>query len=145
LSLLLVAPVFAAPELPKDPTNINTVLLWLMAGGAAPSIAFLFAKWKWFCSLTNDALKHGLVVVTIISVPLLSKVLIDFVPPDVWAVIQPYWSVAVGALLIGYPLSQVAFIAYIKPEREDREWEADRSVLRDERIGQRAEGNGRCA
>jgi len=141
LSLLLVAPVFAAPELPKDPTNINTVLLWLMAGGAAPSIAFLFSKWKWFNALTKDAVKHALVIGAIIGIPLSAKVLIDFVPVDVWAVIQPYWSVAIGALLIGYPLSQVAFLNYIKPERAARGWEDERKISGDERIGRCAEAS----
>lgn len=123
-------PAFPGEVVPglDDPTNINTVLLWLMAGGAAPTIALLFGKWKWFNALTDNALKHTMIIGAVIGVPLLAKVLLDLVPATAWAVIQPYWSVAVGALLIGYPLSQMTFLHYIKPEREEREWEVERAA-----------------
>lgn len=131
IALLFAVPVLAAPELPDDPTNINTVLLWLMAGGAAPTIAFLFGKWQWFNALTSNGVKHALLIAAVVGIPLLAKVLLDLVPAPVWAVIQPYWSVAIGALLIGYPLSQGVFLRYVKPEREEREWLAERTVSKE--------------
>jgi hypothetical protein len=105
------------PEL-EDPTDILVVLGWLAAGGAGPAVAFFLATQAWFNKLKNDDLKVAIVMSCIVFIPLVAKVLIDLVPPEVWAVIQPYWSVGVGALLIGWPLSQVIYERYIRARGE---------------------------
>jgi hypothetical protein len=109
-------PAPGQPEPPalEDPTDIREVVSWLVAGGAGPALAFFLAKQKWFNDIKEKQVKVGVVISMVVGVPLLAKVLIDFVPPTLWDIVQPYWRVGVGALLIGWPASQVFYEHYLK-------------------------------
>lgn len=89
----------------EDPTDLLKVLPWIAAGGAGPFVAVWIEKQKWFQAI-ESRYKPTVVMVTVASVALAAKLLIDFVPASVWAVIAPYFGIVVVAILIGYPLSQ---------------------------------------
>lgn len=102
---------------PENPTDLLAVLGWLAAGGAGPAIAFALNKLAWFKALENGNAKLAIVVTCVVIIPLLAKVAIDLVPPHIWPLIQPYWATAVGALLLGWPASQITFETFIKPKK----------------------------
>jgi hypothetical protein len=109
-------PPAPGPEVPelREPTDLLAVLGWLAAGGAGPALAFFLAKQAWFQRIENSDVKLGIVLGCIVAVPLLAKLAIDLLPPELWAVMQPYWAVAIGALLIGWPVSQIVYERYLR-------------------------------
>lgn len=121
MSVMAVGAVAAQGEPPiagpDNPTDLLAVLGWLAAGGAGPAIAFALNKLPWFRAIENDNVKLGIVVTCVVIVPLTAKVAIDLVPPHIWPLVQPYWATAVGALLLGWPASQITFETFIKPKK----------------------------
>ena len=52
-----------------------------------------------------------------LGLPVLAQLLLQFVPSNVWAALQPYWS-ALAAGFVGWAGSQAAYIGLIKPQQE---------------------------
>ena len=82
-------------------TDVPTLLEFLrnIAGGAgiAAIIAFALEHIKAFQSLGAEA-KKWVVLALFLVLPLAAQALVQNVPPDVWPLLEPYWS----ALAFGF-------------------------------------------
>lgn len=121
LSLFSVSVVVAAPpgQDPPDPMpqDIQTVI-----GGLAKSVgvgfvlSFLFKDPGWFQDLGSKA-KWWIIFSLSLGLPIGAQLLIDFVPPDMWVRLNPYWT-AISWGFIGWAGSQVAYTKFVKPAIE---------------------------
>ena len=76
--------------------NILKVLAFLAGGGGLGAItAFVFERFKWFQKLTPDA-KFWTIGAISIGIPSVATALLLYVPPEVWAALQPFWLAVVG-------------------------------------------------
>ena len=80
--------------------NLVTVLTMLATGvGVGAVLAFLFEKIVWFQNM-EPKIKWWVVLVLSIGLPIVARLLIQLVPADVWALLEPYWqSIAAGFLI----------------------------------------------
>lgn len=113
--------VLPAEEMPPTEVPALVSVLEMLAGGIGTGavLAFLFEKAAWFQKLSDER-KSVIVFGVSIGLPLLATVLLQFVPPDVWLVIEPYWQALAGGFL-AWAGSQVVFKAFIKK----RTWEIE--------------------
>jgi hypothetical protein len=75
-------------------------ILTLLAKGVGVGavIAFLFEKLGWFQELTSQG-RFWLIFALSLGLPLAAQLLLQFVPPEAWAAVEPYWqSLALGFL-----------------------------------------------
>lgn len=93
------SPVEPDPPAEEDvPTLIEVLGLLAQGVGVGSILAFLFEKMSWFQNLGASA-KWWLALLVSLGLPLVAQVLLQFVPADVWAAIEPYWrSLALGFL-----------------------------------------------
>ena len=97
--------------------RITEVLSVLASGvGAGFVLAFLAEKVGWFQRLPGQQ-KSVLVMGLSLGLPVLAQALLQFVPADVWAAIQPYWA-ALASGFVGWAGSQAAYVGLIKPQQE---------------------------
>ena len=107
-----VVPAQAQYDLPGDPPDpgdvpsLRDVFTLIAAGAVGGIIAFLFERFQWFHNLSNNT-RFWVIMGMSVGLPLLAQVALQFVPDDVWVILEPYWkSIALGFLaFIG---SQVA-------------------------------------
>lgn len=120
LPRLALAQDFTPPDAPvlANPTDLSAVLIWLAGGGAGMFVAVWIEKQRWFQQIAGQY-KPMVVMTGIIIVALIPRLLLDFVPANVWEVIQPYFATVVTAILVGYPLSQV-FHEWVNRQAADR-------------------------
>jgi hypothetical protein len=98
--LVMINPVMAQDgEVPPEVPTFVEVLGRLAQGlGVGSVLAFLFETVTWFQKLSKQA-KWWIVFVTSLTLPVVAQVLLQFVPPEVWATVEPYWhSLALGFL-----------------------------------------------
>jgi hypothetical protein len=90
----------ADPPLPPVVPALTDVLAMLASGvGVGAVIAFLFEKIAWFQGLSPSA-KWWTILVLSIGLPVVATVALQFIPPDVWVKVEPYWrAVATGFLI----------------------------------------------
>jgi len=98
--------------------GVMEILSVLASGvGAGFVLAFLAEKVAWFQELPSDK-KNVLIMALSLGLPVLATALLQFVPAEVWAAIEPYWR-ALAAGFVGWAGSQVAYLGYIKPRQRD--------------------------
>jgi hypothetical protein len=69
-------------------------------------LAFLFERVEWFQKLPSDV-RWWVIMGLSLGLPVLSTALLQFVPPNIWAAIEPYWKALATGFLI-WAGSQVA-------------------------------------
>lgn len=87
--------------------SLVDVLTRLSAGAFVPVIvAFLLEQFPAFLNLPSNT-KKWIVLALFILLPVGAAALVEFVPPDVWPIVEPFWrALALGFL--GWLGSQVA-------------------------------------
>jgi len=106
-------PTFDSPILPGDPPAPGSVpsLMDVINGlaqavGLGTILSFLFERFAWFQNLRGEQ-RWWVICGLSVGLPVLAQVAIQFVPAEVWALIEPYWqSLASGFL--AFFASQVA-------------------------------------
>lgn len=96
------------PPLPNVPSLIQVVEMLATGLGGGVILSFLFEHFKWFENLPSGA-KFWLVFGVTVGLPLVARMLIQIIPADTWAVLEPYWR----ALALGFLAwlgSQVAYL-----------------------------------
>ena len=90
----------ADPPAPPIVPALTDVLAMLASGvGVGAVIAFLFEKISWFQRL-SPAARWWTILGLSIGLPVVATVALQFIPPSVWLVIEPYWrAVATGFLI----------------------------------------------
>ena len=103
--------------------DILTVLQLLVKGVASGFVlSFLAEKVKWFQGLESSK-KSWLIFGVSLGLPLLGQVLIQFVPVEFWAVVQPYWNALATGFII-WTASQYMYVKEVRPYTEERRWTA---------------------
>jgi hypothetical protein len=110
-----------AEETPPTEVPALVSVLEMLAGGIGTGavLAFLFEKAAWFQKFSGET-KSLVVLGVSIGLPLLATASLQFVPANVWTVIEPYWQALAGGFL-AWAGSQVVFKAFIKK----RTWEIE--------------------
>ena len=86
------------------------VLKLLASGvGTGAVLAFLFDQFSFFQQL-EARVKWWVVFGVSLGLPLLAQVLLQFVPVDVWATLEPYWR-ALAAGFLTWAGSQMVHVA----------------------------------
>ncbi len=94
----VVAPVSAHPanapqvQEPTIPSATDALALLTTVGGLGIVLSFFLEQRTWFQNLSGNA-KMWTVLAFSIGVPLAAKLLLDFVPADVFVAIDPYWKI----------------------------------------------------
>jgi len=102
LVLVFVFPVFAATlgeEAPEAPELVAVLRLLTQGVGVGAVIAFLFEKLTWFQS-TGAKAKWWIIFGLSMGLPMLAQLLLQFIPPDVWTMLEPYWRVIATGFMI---------------------------------------------
>lgn len=89
-----------------------TGLLTLIAGGGFSGVvvSFLLEYIGAFQKLAPEV-KKWLVLAIYIVLPLIATALLQFVPPEMWIVLEPHWrALAIG--FVGWTVSQVVHSRY---------------------------------
>jgi hypothetical protein len=104
-ALLIVMPVLAADGDSQAVAPLPE-LLGQMARGVATGavIAFLFERFTFFQKLGADT-KWWFVFLSSLILPLLAQLALQFVPAEVWGVVEPYWQ-AIGYGFVTWAGSQ---------------------------------------
>ena len=121
LALFVIAlPAAAQGAEPPAPPPVPSLVefLKLLASGiiVGPAIAFLFERFKWFQNLSSDG-RFWVVLALSVGLPMIGTVLLQFVPADVWAQLEPYWAALATGVMI-WVGSQLAH--RFEHERTDR-------------------------
>ena len=90
------------------PALVAVLTLLAQGIGVGGVLAFLFERVGWFQKLQGDA-KWWTVLVISVGLPLAARLLVQFVPVDVWAAIEPYWQTLAAGFLVWLG-SQVAHL-----------------------------------
>jgi len=86
------------PAQPPDVPSLVEALTLLAQGlGTGAVLAFLFERFKWFQNQT-PTFRWWFIFGMSLGLPLLAQVALQFVPENVWAVLEPYWR----ALALGF-------------------------------------------
>ncbi|MBN1815370.1 MAG: hypothetical protein JXA14_26295 [Anaerolineae bacterium] len=90
------------------PALVDAVRLIAEGVGAGFVLAFLAERFEWFQKLSPKA-KWWVIFGVMIASPLVAQVLLEFVPADVWAQVEPYWrALALG--FVGWAGSQAVHL-----------------------------------
>lgn len=104
------------PPLPNVPSLVQVVEMLAVGLGGGAILSFLFEHFTWFGNLPSSA-KFWLVFGVTVGLPLLARVLLQVIPADVWAVLEPYWrALALGFL--AWLASQVAYLGQKAAQRK---------------------------
>ena len=88
------------PAVPPPVPALTDVLAMLASGiGVGAVIAFLFEKFQWFQDMAPNT-KWWVVLGLSLGLPVLARVALQFVPPDIWAKVEPYWAALATGFLI---------------------------------------------
>ena len=75
------------------PTLLEVVRMLASGAGTVvfgAALAFLAEKFGWFQNMSANA-KWALVLLLSVGTPVAATALLQFVPADVWAALEPYW------------------------------------------------------
>ena len=97
------------------PTIQETLLLIAKGGIVGAALAFAFERFGFFQKLTPNARFWFVAIVTVLS-PVVAQALLQFVPPDVWVAIDPFWNSFLLGLTV-WSASQVTHILHKRIER----------------------------
>jgi hypothetical protein len=95
LLFVLVPAAAAAPAeqvIDPIPSLVDAITLLTTTAGLGVVISFVFSKRPWFEKLSSQA-KFWLILLASIGIPLVAKILLDIVPANIFAVLEPYWQV----------------------------------------------------
>ena len=81
------------------PALVAVLTLLAQGIGVGGVLAFLFERVRWFQNLQGDA-KWWTILVISVGLPLAARLLVQFVPADVWAAIEPYWQTLAAGFLV---------------------------------------------
>lgn len=79
------------------PAFVDVLALIAQGLGAGFVLAFLAERFEWFQKL-SPKIKWWVIFGVSVGAPIAAQTLLDFVPADVWAQIEPYWQ----ALALGF-------------------------------------------
>lgn len=96
----------------KIPSLVEVVSLLAQGVGAGFVLAFLAEKSGWFQKLSSRA-KSWWIFGLSVGLPIVAQLLLQFVPANVWDILQPYWY-ALAAGFVSWAGSQVAYLGVIK-------------------------------
>jgi hypothetical protein len=105
ISVVLLSAGIALAQNADPPTSpvvpaLTDVLAMLASGvGVGAVIAFLFENIAWFKGLSPSA-KWWTILLLSVGLPVLATVALQFIPPPVWILIQPYWNAVATGFLI---------------------------------------------
>jgi len=74
--------------------------------GVGAVLAFLFERFKWFQTLTGET-RWWVIFGLSLGLPMIAQLLLQFVPAEAWAIIEPYWR-ALAAGFLAWAASQGA-------------------------------------
>jgi len=77
----------------------DTLALLAQGAGVGAVIAFLFEHVGWFQSLPSNVKWWGILGMSIVF-PLLAQIAVQLIPPDVWAMLEPYWQALAAGFLV---------------------------------------------
>lgn len=98
-----------------DNPSLVTVLTLLATGiGVGGVVSFLLEQTGAFQRLSPDA-KRWTTFALCIAIPALAQIAIQFVPPDVWPVLEPYWQAVAAGFLI-WAGSQMTHRTFHRPQ-----------------------------
>jgi len=97
------------------PSLIEVVKMLASGVGVGAVLAFLFERFDFFQRLSSDA-RWWLIFGVSLGLPLVAEVGLQFVPVEVWGVLQPYWQ-ALALGFVSWAGSQVAH-RLVKRKRE---------------------------
>jgi len=91
------------------PTNLNDFFIWIGSPLVVGAVLSLIAErvWPLLPAEFPGGVKHALVIVASIGLPLLSKLLQDSVPPETIEALNPWWQAIVAGLMV-YLTTQAA-------------------------------------
>jgi len=102
------AVVEAVPAMADVPGLVEVLTMLAQGLGVGAVLAFLFENIGWFQRLEGKA-KWWVVFGFSLGLPLLAQIALEFVPADVWAMLEPYWK-ALAAGFLAWVGSQVAHL-----------------------------------
>ena len=111
LVFLFATPVFAqedAPEATVTPSFLEVLTLLAGGGGLGTIVSFLAEQSKGFQNLQANQ-KKFVVLGLMIGLPLIATALVQFVPANVWILLEPYWK-AIAAGFAGWAGSQFTYL-----------------------------------
>lgn len=83
----------------QEAPGLVEVLRMLAQGiGVGAVTAFLFEKFKWFQAMGTET-KWWTILGISMGLPILAEVALQFVPVDVWALLEPYWMAIASGFL----------------------------------------------
>jgi len=92
-----------------DVPGLVEVLKLLAQGvGVGAVIAFLFEQFEFFQNLASKT-KWWVIFGMSVGLPLVAEIALQFVPPDMWVLLEPYWR-ALAAGFLTWVGSQVAHL-----------------------------------
>jgi len=98
----------AAPAAADVPGLVEVLTMLAQGLGVGAVLAFLFENVGWFQRLEGKA-KWWVIFGFSLGLPLLAQIALEFVPADVWAMLEPYWK-ALAAGFLAWLGSQVAYL-----------------------------------
>jgi hypothetical protein len=119
--LVGVGVAYAAPALPQEvppadepaadvPGLVEVVTLLAQGLGTGFVLAFLFERFSWFQNMSPTT-KWWVVFICSLVLPVLAQIALDYVPPEVWARLEPYWRALAGGF-IAWAGSQAAHLGH---------------------------------
>jgi hypothetical protein len=88
----------ATPEVAQA-SLFTTLEAMATAAGVGAVIAFLFERFAWFQALTGEG-RNVVIIGLCVGLPLVARLLIEFVPASVWDVAEPYWQTVAAGFLV---------------------------------------------
>jgi len=104
----------AAAEGDQAPGLVETLKLLAQGIGVGAVTAFLFERFAWFQQMSESGRWWTIFGISM-GLPILAQVALQFVPPDVWAQLEPYWTAIASGFLAwagsqGVHLAQKALV-----------------------------------
>ena len=88
----------ATPEAAQA-SLFTTLEAMATAAGVGAVVAFLFERFAWFQALSGDG-RNAVIVGLCIGLPLIARLLVEFVPENMWDVAEPYWQTIAAGFLV---------------------------------------------
>jgi hypothetical protein len=102
------AVVEAVPAMADVPGLVEVITMLAQGLGVGAILAFLFEDLGWFQHLSEKG-RWWLIFGVSVGLPVVAQALLQFVPADVWAMLEPYWK-ALASGFLAWAGSQVAHL-----------------------------------
>lgn len=94
------------------PALLEVVKLLALGSGVGVVVSFLFEQIGFFQRLEANVKRWTMFGLTI-GLPLAAQIAVQFVPPDVWVLVEPYWQ-AIALGFLAWTGSQIAHLWHKK-------------------------------